>query len=70
MTVKPSLASTLLYSFRHVKDPRVQGRCRHLLLDILFIAVCTRIAGGEGWEAMQYFGETHQDWLKTDLPFQ
>jgi predicted transposase YbfD/YdcC len=33
----------------------------------LFIAICTTIAGGDGWEAMQRFGEAHADWFKKWL---
>ena len=30
-------------------DPRVERGKKHRLIDILFIAVCTMICGGESW---------------------
>jgi hypothetical protein len=32
-----------------------------LLIDILFIAVCTMICGGEGFTDMEEFGEAKED---------
>jgi hypothetical protein len=40
----------LSYYFEGVEDPRVVGRCDHLLADILIVAVCTYVTGGtDGW---------------------
>src|SRR5438874_1701099 len=53
--------------FRALKDPRVRGRCQHLLLDIITIALCAVIAGADTWEEVATFGRCRQAWLKTFL---
>ena len=47
-----------------VPDPRRDyGNCRHKLIDILIIALCSVICGGEGFEDMEEFGESRESWL-------
>jgi predicted transposase YbfD/YdcC len=41
--------------FSNVADPRVKGRCQHLLSDILIIAVCTYLTGGSDYQDMHVF---------------
>lgn len=41
-----------------VIDPRVEGRCSHLLSDILIIGLCTYLSKGEDYEDMVLFTET------------
>jgi predicted transposase YbfD/YdcC len=43
--------------FASVKDPRVVGRCAHLLSDILLIAICTYLVGGSDYQDMVLFGK-------------
>ena len=59
--------SEIINCFSSVKDPRVDRTKRHKLIDIMFIAICSIICGGEGWEHMQTFGTARKDWLKTFL---
>jgi predicted transposase YbfD/YdcC len=40
---------------------------KHRLIDILFIAVCTIICGGETFTDMELFGEAKQEWLRSLL---
>jgi predicted transposase YbfD/YdcC len=40
---------------------------KHLLVDILFIAICTIICGGEGFTDMELFGKSKLDWLSVYL---
>jgi predicted transposase YbfD/YdcC len=53
--------------FGDMPDPRVQGRCDHLLVDIIMIAICAVLAGAEGWEEIEEFGMTKENWLKAFL---
>jgi len=39
--------SSLTATFSELSDPRVEGRCKHKLLDIVIIAVCAVITGAE-----------------------
>ena len=40
---------------------------RHLLSDILAIAICAVICGADEWTEMEAFGKAKQAWLKTFL---
>ncbi len=55
--------------FGDLDDPRRFNR-RHKLLDILVIAILAAIAGADGWEHVELFAETNEDWLRgfLDLP--
>ena len=56
--------------FSVLPDPRVDRGKKHRLIDILFIAVCTIICGGETFTDMELFGEAKHQWLRTlvELP--
>jgi predicted transposase YbfD/YdcC len=42
--------------FSEVRDPRVTGRCLHLLSDILLLGLCTYLTGGTDYQDMRLFG--------------
>ena len=58
---------SLLEHFKDLADPPVQGRCDHDLVDILAIAICTLLCGGEGFDDREDFGHAKHDWFKTFL---
>jgi predicted transposase YbfD/YdcC len=58
---------SILRSFSSLKDPRINRRKRHQLLDIVAIALCAVIGGANNWQQIEQFGHTRQDWLKTFL---
>jgi predicted transposase YbfD/YdcC len=60
-------AKGLKDSFGDMPDPRVEGRCDHLLVDIILIAICAVLAGAEGWEEIEEFGQTKEAWLRQFL---
>jgi predicted transposase YbfD/YdcC len=53
--------------FGKLKDPRIQRRKKHLLLDIVAIALCGVISGCNDWQQIVTFGRSRQDWLKKFL---
>ncbi len=53
--------------FSGLQDPRVQGRCDHLLIDILAIAILAVLSGAEDWPDIEEFGKRRVTWLKTFL---
>lgn len=53
--------------FRKLKDPRVQGRTRYALLDIIAITICGVICGCDDWQQLETFAHTRHDWLKRFL---
>ena len=42
--------------FQELPDPRVSRTKKHLLKDILVIAILAVIAGAQGWEDMKNYG--------------
>jgi predicted transposase YbfD/YdcC len=58
---------SLAGAFRTITDPRVNRRRRHLLIDIIVIALCAVIGGAETWKDVQIWGESHHDWLAKFL---
>ena len=57
----------LISHFQDLPDPRVARTREHRLLDLLVIAVCTLLCGGEGFNDMEDFGRAKEEWLKTFL---
>ena len=39
--------------FSEVEDPRIVGRSKHLLIDIIIITIAAIVAGAEGWEEIE-----------------
>jgi len=59
--------ASIVEHFQALEDPRIERTKKHLLLDILIIAVCTLLTGGEGCQAMELFGKSKRQWLHTFL---
>ncbi len=53
--------------FRSLKDPRIERRKKHLLLDIVVIAICGVICGCNDWQQIATFARSRHDWLKKFL---
>lgn len=53
--------------FAEVSDPRVVGRCSHLLSDILMIGLCTYISGGTDYQDMYLFAKNRSSELSALL---
>ena len=51
----------------NIIDFRQEGKIRHLLKDILFIAVAATIGNADSWTQVEAFAETHEKWLKKYL---
>lgn len=58
---------TIHKHFRTLKDPRVAGRRKHLLGDIIVITICGVICGCNDWQEIATFAKTRRDWLMTYL---
>jgi len=59
--------ASIVEHFRTLEDPRMERTKKHHLLDILVIAVCTLLTGGEGFQDMELFGKSKHAWLQTFL---
>lgn len=62
-----STLETLPEHFSTLEDPRADGGKRHLLLDIVTIAVAAVVCGADSWVEVELFGQTKQPWLTTFL---
>lgn len=58
---------SLITILEEVPDPRVTATVDHDLPDILTIALCTVLCGGNSFYDMEEFGQVRLDWLKTFL---
>lgn len=50
-----------------IPDPRVNRTQKHILKDILIIAILAVIGGAEGWEDMENYGQAKKEWLQEFL---
>ena len=57
----------LLRYFDELPDPRMDRTKRHLLGDIITIAICAVICGADGWVQVATFGRSKRKWFKTFL---
>jgi len=57
----------LVEHFKDLTDPRINRTKDHALVDVLVIAVCTLVCGGEGFNDMEDFGKAKVEWFKTFL---
>lgn len=54
-------------TFESLTDPRVQRTRRHELFDLVVVALCGTIAGGDSWADIERFGKERLAWLRTFL---
>jgi hypothetical protein len=57
--------ASIVTPFQSLEDPRIERTKKHHLLDILVIALCTLLTGGEGFQDMELFGRSKRPWLQT-----
>jgi predicted transposase YbfD/YdcC len=69
MMTSPDKSSpqSLLDHFEHLPDPRISRTRDHDLIDVMVIAVCTLLCGGETFNDMEDFGHAKLDWFRTFL---
>src|SRR5262249_41181595 len=53
--------------FRRLPGPRVVGRTRHLLLDIVVMAICAVIADCDDWPEIAQFAQKREAWFRRFL---
>lgn len=64
--MKQTPVTTITKHFSELEDPRHDNR-RHLLLDIIVIAICAAICGADSWTDVELFGQAKQEWFKGFL---
>jgi hypothetical protein len=68
--VPPNLevSNSVAAHFAELPDPRINRRKRHLLADILTIALCAVLCGADDFVEIELFGRLKKDWFKERLP--
>lgn len=59
-------AATIAEHFSELEDPRRYNK-RHLLHDIIVIAICAAICGADDWVAVEEFGHAKRSWFEEFL---
>jgi predicted transposase YbfD/YdcC len=67
MTVARSGAVAILTKFERLTDPRIERTKRHLLLDMVTIALCGAICGADSWVDVEKFGVAKEAWFSRFL---
>jgi len=62
-----TIQQSLVKQFALIQDPRVERTKKHQLTDILVIAILAVIAGAQGWEDIENYGISKQQWLEEFL---
>ena len=58
---------SIVEHFQTLEDPRIERSKKHRFIDILVIALCPLLSGGEGFQDMELFGKSKLAWLQTFL---
>lgn len=61
------VSNSVAAHFAELPDPRVNRRKRHLLPDILTIALCAVLCGADDFVEIELFGRLKKDWFKERL---
>jgi len=65
--MQPHPKLSLITHFQNLPDPRVNRTKDHELIDLLVIALCTLLCGGESFNDMEDFGYAKRDWFEKFL---
>ena len=57
----------LIDHFAALEDPRLPGKCRHKLLDMVVIAISGMVCNADDWVTIAQFGRAKEAWLRTFL---
>lgn len=58
---------SLIEHFAILEDSRDARKRRHLLIDILIIAITAVICGADGWTEIEEFGKSNESWFRKFL---
>jgi predicted transposase YbfD/YdcC len=65
--VATSRVGSMRKHFRSLKDPRVVGRTRHRLSDLIALAICGVIANCDDWPDIALFAQNREAWFRRFL---
>lgn len=61
------MRTTISEHFAEIADPRIERTKLHPLINIITIALCAIISGTDDWVAIEAYGRTKQDFLRSFL---
>ncbi len=61
------ISVSLAECFGEIRDPRVEGWCEQVLIEVIIIAICALITGAESGVEVETFGQLKESWLKKFL---
>jgi predicted transposase YbfD/YdcC len=67
MSDYPTESRSLIEHVRIISDHRVTGRCNHLLVDIVVIAITSILCGADDWNSIEGFGKAKEEWFRKFL---
>lgn len=67
MSENPTEPKSLIEHVRIIPDYRVTGRCHHLLVDIIVIAIISILCGADDWNSIEDFGQGKEKWFRKFL---
>ena len=67
MLLPPKPSAGIREHFSDLEDPRIDRTKRHLLIDIVVIAICAVTCGAETWVDVENFGKAKLKWFKRFL---
>ena len=56
--------------FKEIPDPRIDRGKKHLLADIIFIAITSIISGADDWNEIEMFGKLKIEWFRKFSPLE
>ncbi len=65
------MTTYLIKSFKRIEDIRQKGKIKHLLLDIIFIAIVATLADMDDWEEIEEYAKLKRKWFEKylELPY-
>ncbi len=60
---------SFLKEIEKFEDHRVDANKDYELVDIIFLVISAVLCGAKGWKAIEIFGETQIEWLRTHRSF-
>jgi predicted transposase YbfD/YdcC len=67
LAIKQLRKATILEYFSKLTDPRLNRKKRHLLEDIVVLAICGILGGADDWVSIEAFGIEKYHWFKQFL---
>ncbi|MDC9581082.1 transposase family protein, partial [Xenorhabdus sp. PR6a] len=60
---------TLMEHLSVVKEIRSETNRKHDLIDVIFLVISAIMAGAEGWQDIETYGNAKIKWLRAYRPF-